>query len=423
VIIGFAGMTHLGINSSVATAEKGWKVIGYDSNEENIKQLKKGEVLVEEPGLKELLAKNKDNLTFTENIQRLKDCDIVYISADVGTDENSKSDLNTINSLITNVSSNINKDSLLIVLCQVPPGFTRKISSIETERVFYQVETLVFGNAIERALKPERFIVGCENKETELPDMLLKLLESFDCPIIKMNFESAELTKISINLFLSSSVSVTNMLAELCERIGADWFDIIPALKLDKRIGENAYLRPGLGISGGNLERDLITIQELNKKHNVDHSIIDSWLKGSLQRKKWCLEKLKKHVLSVHLDPKIALLGLSYKENTNSIKNSPSIALLSHLEQENVWVHDPVVNPENIKNAIFSSSVMECIKDSEVLIISTAWPEYKLISASKLIENMSGRIIIDPYRILDGDDLSSLGFEYHTLGVQGNLES
>src|SRR5207253_4271520 len=132
---------------------------------------------------------------------------------------------------------------------QVPPGFTRALA-VPPDRLYYQVETLVFGRAVERAMRPERFIVGCANPQQSLPPAFLAFLKAFNCPILTMRYESAELAKISINCYLVAAVSAANMLAEASEAIGADWAEIAPALRLDRRIGEHAYLNAGLGLAG-----------------------------------------------------------------------------------------------------------------------------------------------------------------------------
>ncbi len=157
------------------------------------------------------------------------------------------------------------------------------------------------------------------------------------------------LAKISINFCLVASITVANTLAEVCERVGADWSDIAPALKLDKRIGQGAYLSPGLGIAGGNLERDLRTIVQIGEAKNTDVGVVKAWLANSAHRKDWSWQVLRDlvlpdHALNASSAAKIAVLGLAYKENTHSTKNSPSLALLEHLRGMSVKVHDPVVS-------------------------------------------------------------------------------
>ena len=165
-----------------------------------------------------------------------------------------------------------------------------------------------------------------------------------------MRFESAELAKISINMCLVSSVSTANTLAELCEKIGADWSEIVPALKLDKRIGHYSYLAPGLGIAGGNLERDLATVCNFADEYGTDAGVVRSWIANSRHRRDWALRTLQAELLSKAKDPVIAVLGLAYKQDTHSIKNSPSLALLEHLKDCQVRVYDPVVPATVVSN-------------------------------------------------------------------------
>src|SRR5262249_50653794 len=170
---------------------------------------------------------------------------------DVPTDDQGNSDVAGLTALIRDVASAMSPDAVMVVLSQVPPGFTRALAVPPQQRRYYQVETLVFGQAGERALKPERIIVGCADPAAPLDARLRAVLEAFDCPILPMRYESAELAKISINCCLVASVTVGNTLAEICETIGADWAEIAPALRLDRRIGGYAYLAPGLAIAAG----------------------------------------------------------------------------------------------------------------------------------------------------------------------------
>ena len=210
----------------------------------------------------------------------------------------------------------------------MPPGYTRALGVLPPERLYYQVETLVFGRAVERATKPERTIVGCADPAAPLDPRFRAVLEAFGCPILPMRYESAELAKISINCCLVASVTVANTLAELCERIGADWSEIAPALKLDRRIGPHAYLTPGLGIAGGNLERDLATVERLSDATAPKPASSRPALRNSRYRRGWPLRQLNERVLASVAAPVVGILGLAYKENTHSIKNSPAVALI-----------------------------------------------------------------------------------------------
>ena len=226
-IIGFAGMTHLGLNSAAAAAEKGFNTVCFDTDSHIINVLQKGKTPIMEPSLPEMLKENAGHMVYTASATDLSRCDVVYLSTDVPTDDQGKSDLSRICSLIDTVKSHLGNNAVLIILCQVPPGFTRSLS-FPSDRLFYQVETLIFGRAVERAMFPERFIVGCAVPGRSLPEAFQAFLSAFECPILPMRYESAELSKIAINCCLVASVSVANTLADLSERVGADWNEIPP---------------------------------------------------------------------------------------------------------------------------------------------------------------------------------------------------
>ena len=415
-IIGFAGLTHLGLNSAVSCAYRGFKTIGYHDDPNLVEKLNNGLPNILEPQLSELMAESKDRLNFSSDISCLHDCDLVYIAVDVPTNDTGESNLSSVENIISKTCAAMNENAILVILCQVHPGFTRKLNWPK-ERLYYQVETLIFGCAMDRAINPERYIIGCNNPEKALLPVMSDLLGAFNCPILLMKYESAELAKISINMFLVASVSTSNTLAELCEKIGADWFEIVPALRLDKRIGQYAYLTPGLGISGGNLERDLKTILNFSKKFDTDAGVVSAWIENSLYRKKWALHKLQQLVLSVNKKPLIGLLGLTYKENTHSIKNSPSIELLMNLKNCNVRAFDPSL-PQHLPDLGIKlvDSKEEVLDKADVLIIMTPWEQFRELSIHEIVNRMTGRIIIDPFRLLNGRELMIKGFTYASLG-------
>jgi len=259
--------------------------------------------------------------------------------------------------------------------------------------------------------------VGCFNPGSSLPNVYEEYLRSYACPVLLMRYESAELAKIAINMFLVSTVATTNTLAELCESIEADWGEIIPALRLDKRIGAFAYLNPGLGISGGNLERDLTTFTNFANKYETDSFIVKAWKKNSELRKNWIWKIYTNLGLNHDKSIRVGLLGLSYKENTNSIRNSAAIKFRKNVDNQKIVSYDPVVSLNTIsKNVTQSTSMISAIEKSDVLILATAWDEFRSISAKTLLENMRGRVVIDPYGILSKKELESDGFKHFSLG-------
>jgi len=418
-VIGFAGMTHLGLVSGVSAAEKGFRVVCFDPDPARTAPLARGTLPVSEPQLDEMLSKNMARLEFASDPAALQACDVVYVAPDVPTDDRGGSDLGPINALLEHVFDAARKDAVIVVLSQVPPGFTRS-KQREGRILYYQVETLIFGRAVERALHPERYIVGCSDPARPLPSLYAAFLTVHGCPILPMRYESAELAKISINMCLVASVSVANTLAELCEHIGADWSEIVPALKLDKRIGQYSYLAPGLGIAGGNLERDLATVCDYADRYGTDAGVVRAWIANSRYRRDWALRTLYREILSRLDDPVIAVLGLAYKQDTHSTKNSPSIALLEHLMPFRVRVFDPVVAAVAAPNPRRHGAISEldACEGADVLVVMTPWSQFAKLDPVDIAKKLRGKVVLDPYAVLKAEACRVAGLDYRTLGMQ-----
>ncbi|NOS71390.1 MAG: nucleotide sugar dehydrogenase [Verrucomicrobia bacterium] len=426
-MIGFAGLSHLGINYSLATTAKGFDVVAFHPSEELVTDLGKGKFPIEEPGLAELFAANQHRIHFTADAKDLSACDLVFVALDIKTDDNNCSDTGPLTQLIQQIAPHLKKGSSLVLLSQVNPGFTRKLREelLRTSavgEVIYQVETLIFGRAVERTLHPERYMVGANDSAQPLPPLLKQWHDSFGCPVLVMRYESAELAKIAINFFLVSSVSTTNTLAEVCENIGADWNEIAPALRLDARIGPKAYLMPGLGIAGGNLERDLVTVKCLAEGSQADTGIVDAWQCNSAHRKDWGARTLRDAAKKRGLDLKnavVAVWGLAYKENTHSIKNSPALQFVAAIPESRKQAYDPAAKLPADAYPQFQqvASALDCCQGADALVIPTPWPEFRAVDLKAIRAAMRGNIILDPFGLLDGAQAVALGFDYYRLGV------
>ena len=425
-MIGFIGLSHLGIVSSLATAAKGFETIGFDPAPGLCDHLGRGKFPVAEPGLEELFQSHRLRVRFSSDPAELGQCGLILVSLDVPTDAANRSDLAPLRELIDSVAGSIAPEATVVILCQVPPGFTRSLKTALVARgvrwagnLFYQVETLIFGNAVERALHPERFIIGCDDPNAALPGNYATWLKAFECPFLPMRYESAELAKIAINLFLVSSVSTTNTLAELCEEIGADWSEIAPALHLDKRIGPHAYLTPGLGIAGGNLERDLITVKHLASEHGAEAGIVDAWFLNSRYRRDWAFRLVHELILFKKASATVAIWGLAYKSNTHSTKNSPSLGLIDDLAHIAKIAYDPQVrlDPTRFPRLQIAGSALEACRDADGLIVMTPWEEFAKIEPAIFKKSMKGNVVIDPFGRMDGTACFEAGLAYHRLGA------
>jgi len=402
--IGFAGMSHLGLCSAVASADKGFDIVCCDPDVALIAELKANRWPVSEPGLPEMAAKNATRLAFSADLSVLATCDVVYLALDVVTDDAGAADLGPLSALIAQVNGAMARDAAMVVLSQVQPGFTRSIPR-DKRHLFYQVETLIFGRAIERAAQPERFILGLDDPVQPLPESWRVYLESFGCPLLPMRFESAELAKIAINCCLVASVSAANTLAELSEGIGADWAEIVPALRLDRRIGPYSYISPGLGISGGNLERDLSSVIAMGDRIGSDVGVVRAWMANSRHRRGWALRHLQQRLIARVADPVLGLLGLAYKEDTHSIKNSPAVALLRALPGTQIRAYDPEVKtvPDLPPDHCIVESIPAALEGTDAIAIMTPWRQFRDLDVAMLAAALRGpKLLIDPFRLVDG---------------------
>jgi UDPglucose 6-dehydrogenase len=421
-MIGFIGLSHLGLNYSLATAAKGFDVVAYDPDGTLTARCAAGKFPIEEPGFSELFAQHRARIRYTSDETALAKCELVFYSLDVRIDERNQSDPGPLTALIRATAPKLSRGTIAVVLSQVAPGYTRQLRTelreLSPADFYYQVETLIFGRAVERAMQPERFIIGADDPARSLPAPLQAWHAAFKCPVLVMDLESAELAKIAINFFLVSTVTATNTLAEICEAIGADWNQIVPALRLDRRIGPYAYLKPGLGIAGGNLERDLVTVQSLADRHGTEAGIVTAWQRNSRHRRDWAIRQIQRAFPTKDHQAVLAVLGLAYKVDTHSTKNSPSVQLMRALRGHCIHAHDPVaqINAAEFPHVTIFSSPLAAAEGADALVVMTPWPVYASLPVKELRKLLRGRVIIDPYALLNEVQCRDLGFEYHRLG-------
>lgn len=411
--VGFLGMSHLGQVYSTATAHRGAAVVQFEIDAVLLSELEQNGPTVAERGLNEIWLESSANRTLTTDPDLLRECDLLFIVCDVLTDESGTSDLSKVRQLTELALAYAPSECPIIIRSQVPPGFTRECSA-SGRQVLYQVETLVFSEAVTRAMNPDRHIIGVENCSIPLPRVFLDWLKMFDAPTHLMTYESAELAKLAINLFLAASVSTTNSLAELCESIGATWAEIVPALQEDPRIGRFAYLKPGLGISGGNLERDLTSFRSLADRYGVNDVVVTSFIAHSEFRKGFVSQQLAK--VKGSSDQVIGMLGLSYKPGTASLKNSPSLDVLRNFPDQSFLVHDPAARVTGLPHVRQVETVNEMLAVCETLLIMTPWPQYinELNSSNRWLQTV--RSVIDPHAVVAQETLRDFMGMYCVLG-------
>lgn len=390
-MIFFLGLSHLSLCYAAAALKKGYKVNIIDfKNEVNDYYNNKK---VYEPQLSSILKKYKKNFLISDNFKKLKTAKIIFLAKDLKTNYQNKVKLFEIKKLLKKISF-LSSKKILVVKSQVPVGFTRKIHW-NVNLKFHFVETLIFGKAINRAMFPERIIIGKHQDNSKIPKILLSFFKNFKCPIIEMKYEESELTKGFINTYLASQVITTNYLNEFSKLYKANWSKIKNALSLDKRIGKFAYLNPGLGLSGGNIERDLKTISDNRLKLGLNSSFTDILLEQSNYYKNWVNKKIsiinKKKFI-------IGILGYTYKLNTLSTKNSPQSTLLNSFKNK-FLIYDQFYIHKTL-----SVNLKKILELSNIVVIYHNIEELKNINFNKY-KNIN--YVIDPFKLLECNSITN----------------
>jgi UDPglucose 6-dehydrogenase len=427
---GVIGLSHLGIVYGTAWASFGQPVIAVDGNTDAVAQLQAGDPIVREPGLPELLERSREYLTYTTDFSQLAACPLVIVARDVPTDDDNRSDLSAVQDLIAAAIPYLQDGVTLVVMSQVPPGFNRALGEqIRAARPglhfqhYYWVETLVFGNAVQRAMEPERLIVGGPDASSPLPEQLRAGLERFGCPIVRMGYESAELTKTAINIYLIGAVTYANAMADLCEAVGADWSEMTTALRLDRRIGQSAYIRPSLGVAGGNLERDLVTLRQLGRAHDLETTYLDALQAANDARFDWVHEKLRDRLLTYGAVGTVAIWGLTYKKDTKSTRNSPALRLLAEIDPRltlKAW--DPAVGLDEVRASgvhvplTVTRSRDAALDEADCLLIMADWDQFAEADLDAVRTRMRRPLVIDTVAVLQHRQAELGGIEYVVMG-------
>lgn len=420
---GFVGLSHLGIVSSAGWASFGQPVVAVDIDAVAVVALTAGRAPILEPGLSELIERYRGLMKFTTDCAALAECPLVVVSRDTPTDSANMPDTGPVLALIDAAVPHLRQDVVLAVMSQASPGFTRAVEArIRARRpelrfvLYYWVETLIFGQAVQRFREPERIMIGAAEPAVPLAAPLAEGLARFGCPVLTMRWESAELTKTAINLYLCAGVTYANTMADLCEAVGADWSEMAPALRLDRRIGPAAYIRPSLGIAGGNLERDMVALRALGRARGLDVELIETMLDYNERRRAWVHRQLAAHVLPHTPHPKLAAWGLAYKKNTRSTKNSTALRVLADLAgRAEVCAWDPALSAADVDvPAKIAAERTEPLRGADALLVLTDWDEFAAIGADE-IAAMRRPLVIDCVGVVDAARLPT-GTSFVAMG-------
>ena len=426
------GTGYVGLVSGTCFSEFGFDVCCVDKDKDKINNLKNDIIPIYEPGLQNLVKKNKNSgrLSFSNDIdQNIKKADIVFIA--VGTPSrrgDGHADLTYVYEAAEKIAKNLDGYTVIVNKSTVPVGtgaevknIIKKINPNALFDVVSNPEFLREGNAIEDFMRPDRVVVGIETeKAKQLMSIIYKPLYLIETPILFTDLNTAELIKYSANAFLAVKISYINQMSDLCEKVGADVHDVAKGIGLDKRIGSK-FLHPGPGYGGSCFPKDTLALVQTAKEYDSNLSIVETVVQYNKQRKSDMADKIIEAFNNNCQNKKISILGLSFKPETDDMRDSPSLDIIPILKEKgfDISVFDPVAMDEAkkiLKNIEFSNNIEECLQDSDGLVILTEWNEFRGLSATRLKKVMKGNILIDLRNSLNPDSFQKSGFNLIQLG-------
>ena len=425
------GTGYVGLVSGVCFADLGNDVICVDKDDYKITNLKKGIIPIYEPGLEELVLKNYKNkrLNFSTNLKEaVKKSDIVFICVGTPTKKNSNNaDLSQVYMAAKEISKSINKFKIIINKSTVPVTTgdeVEKIIAKKVSRKYFSVvsnpEFLREGEAIRDFIYPDRVVIGSNDKKSE------KILKNLYSPLISKgakfvstNRRAAELIKYASNAFLATKITFINEIANLCEKTGIDVEDISIGIGLDKRIGSR-FLRAGPAYGGSCFPKDTKAIVSTAEKFKTNLSVIKSVIKSNEIRSDILQKRVNLILKNKIKNKKIAFLGVTFKANTDDMRDSSSLKLIPYLSKRGAKIKyfDPTGSKKEFNkfnNVKFSKSIQDSIEGSDLIIIHTEWNDFKSINFKKYSKNKN-LIIYDMRNIFSPNKIKKMGFKYFGIG-------
>ena len=425
------GTGYVGLVSGACFAEFGYETICIDKDTKRIQKLKLGKCPFYEPGMDNLLSKHLNEtklLSFSLSLsESIKDADLVFIT--VGTPSrrlNDDADLSYVWSVADEIAKNIKKYCVVVTKSTVPVGTSKEIKKIigklVPEDLFDVVSNPEFlreGSAIDDFMRPDRVVIGSENSKSEkIMKELYRPLYLRETPIVSTSIETAEIIKYASNSFLATKITFINEIADLCEVVGANVQDVSKAMGIDQRIG-NKFLNAGPGYGGSCFPKDVKAFSSTAKKFNIDLSIINAVDEANQKRIDKIGNKIMKHVNNNN--SVISFLGLSFKPNTDDIRDSSSIKLANYLFENGYQIHcfDPVAM-DNAKKEFnhfrYFESAFEACNNTNAIIIGTEWNEFRALNFSEISKIVKTKKIFDLRNIYNALELEKLGFKYYGTG-------
>lgn len=422
------GTGYVGLVTGICLSELGNTVICVDNDPKKIEKLKDNIMPIYEPGLEELVLKNKreGRLSFSISISEgVKQSDIIFICVATPPKANGEADLSAVANVSREIANHMDSYKIIVDKSTVPVETGDKVAETikryNKHNINFDVisnpEFMREGSAVHDTMHPDRIVVGTNSPRAA--KIMQELYSPLNAPIIITDIKSAEIIKHASNSFLAMKISYVNALANICERAGADVVKVAEGMGLDKRIGR-AFLDAGLGYGGSCFPKDVSAFIKIAEKLNYDFKLLKTVEEINTQQRKQFIKKVE-DALWVINDKTIGILGLSFKPNTDDIRSAPSIDIIDALQKEGAGIK--VYDPQAMENAkahlngvSYCRDPYETADGADALIILTEWDEFRQMDLDRIRRLLTHPIIIDGRNMFDPKDMEARGFVYKSVG-------
>jgi UDPglucose 6-dehydrogenase len=427
------GTGYVGLVTGACFAEFGNPVTCVDNDAEKIEKLEQGEMPIYEPGLEDVVERNvkAGRLTFSTDLESsVRESLVVFIAVGTPQGDDGRADLSFVRDVARTVAENLNSYKVVVTKSTVPAGTGKMIRGIIEEHmkerhpfsVASNPEFLREGSAIEDFMRPNRVVLGTEDEQSAaiLRD-LYRPLFLIETPIVVTDVITAEMIKYASNAFLATKISFINEMANLCEATGADVHGVAKGMGLDRRIGSK-FLHPGPGYGGSCFPKDTRAIVEVARDHGVDLRIVNAVISVNDARPPQMVDKIREAVGGELKGKTIGLLGLTFKPNTDDLRESPAMAILDRLVEQGARVRafDPIALP--IVSRTSRSGVSYCedeydvARGADALVIATEWNQFRGLDLNRVKELLTSPTLIDLRNVYEPETMRERGFDYTGVG-------
>jgi UDPglucose 6-dehydrogenase len=430
--IAMIGTGYVGLVSAACFAEFGVEVTAVDNNNGKIDALRNGQIPIYEPGLEDLVVRNvgAGRLTFTTDLPgAVRDVDAVFIA--VGTPSrrgDGHADLTYLFAAAEEIARGLAEGTVVVTKSTVPVGTGRKLQALFAKlrpdlaiEVASNPEFLREGSAIEDFMRPDRVVVGVETEHArQVLDRLYRPLNLLQTPILFTSLETAELIKYATNSFLATKVTFINEIADLCERIGADVQEVAKGLGSDRRIG-NKFLHPGPGFGGSCFPKDTAALLRIAEEANVALRIVESVVSVNESRKRNMVRRIIQACGGSVRGMTIAILGVTFKPNTDDVRDSPSLVIIPALQAEGATVR--AYDPEGMDSArrelpdvVWSEDAYAAMDGADAMVVLTEWNAFRALDLERMRQLLRRPIVIDMRNVYQPGEMIAAGFSYSSIG-------